>query len=132
LGRVGKTDSVDNGGDDQEVEEEPWANVFHSIQESYGWTDEMIMNLTLDRILQISRAIGRQKIKNLKLDLKVKEVEVRTICRFIACTAYPSKKGENIKRLLKEVEKIKFSMDDEKPKEPELGSYEQLQQVFGR
>ena len=131
MAKIGGTNKADSTGIRQkEIDKEPWATVFDLIQSEYeGWTDDIILDLTLDRILQVCGAINRRKAKKFKLDLKVKELVTRTICKFVAATAYPAKKGKNIKALIHAADEITF-IEDEGPREPKIGSYEKIKDLF--
>jgi hypothetical protein len=103
-----------------------------TIQAEYGWKDAYILDLPLDRILQILKAIKYRKTSETHLELKKLELSVKTLAMFISHTAYPAKKGKNIKALLRAAKDISFtgersekSMDNEKK-----GSYEALRGMF--
>jgi hypothetical protein len=87
----------------QNWERRPFARTFDLISAEYGWTDEQILDLTMERIAQVREVIWERRRIERHRDLVAREVELKTLASFIA--AGPSKGG------VKAAQKIRLRPD---------------------
>lgn len=65
----------------------PFARTFDLIAAEYGWTDDQILDLTMQRMAQIRSVIWERQDEEHRKMLSVKEVELRTLASYIAASA---------------------------------------------
>jgi hypothetical protein len=83
-----------------------YSRAFDQISAEYGWTDEMILDITVRRLRQILETIKeRHRVRKLERDM-VTEWQTKTLAGFIANTI-PVPKGKSNK-LAKEVDNIRL------------------------
>jgi hypothetical protein len=117
-------------GDDDE--RRPWAEVFDLILSQYpGYTDEMILDLSLARINQMVDVIVRRRIRDAKDQIRAQaqltEAAVKTMGAVMMNLAQTSKAQKAMGRML---ESVSFNLDGEK-KAKELPSTAKVTRLFG-
>lgn len=80
-------------------ERRPFARTFDLISSEYGWTDDQILDLTMQRINQTRSVIWERRKQERARDLEVREIELRTLATHISA-------GAGHKEGLKAAEKI--------------------------
>lgn len=117
--------------DDQEVEhvrqswaERPFARTFDLISGEYGWTDDQILDLTLARMRQIREIIWERTEQERRSELRVREVELRTLASYIAASG-GSKDG------VKSAQRIRLVAPLEGEKDVQMIPYEKAVRLFG-
>ena len=104
--------------DSSEKIEWTWASTFDLIESEYNWTDEIILELTLERINQIldkilDRKTDEEKLHARKFKFLAKCIEVSTklTCKYIVETC-PYIEAVNKQQIIQEIDKFKL-VDDE-------------------
>lgn len=82
-GTEGSSDPVEDR-EQRAWEQRPFARTFDLIAEQYGWTDDQILDLTMERIAQVREVIWERKRIERHRDLVVREAELRILTQFIA------------------------------------------------
>ena len=103
-----------------------WASTFDLIEVEYGWTDEVILELTLERINQIldkilDRKTDEEKLSTRKFKFIGKCIEVSTkmICQYLILTnPYIEPAGKN--QALQNIDKFKLVSDDDMIQESQI------------
>lgn len=73
-----------------------FASLIDKIQHAYGWTDDVILDLTLSRAVQMQEAINqREEIRHWEA-LKVTEWQVQSLAAMIANTVEDKKARESL------------------------------------
>lgn len=65
----------------------PFARTFDLIASEYGWDDDRILDLTMQRTAQIREVIWERQEEDRRRDLTVREVELKTLASYIAASA---------------------------------------------
>ena len=89
------------------------------ISSEYGWTDDQVLGLRLARFRQVRDVIWERRREDLHRELEVREMELRTICSFVAGSA-GNKDG------VKAAARIKLFK-----RKPKLPSTESVMRLFG-
>jgi hypothetical protein len=100
----------------------PFARSFDLLSSEYGWTDDQILDLTMERIRQCRDVILERKVEDHKRDLRVKELEVQRMTAYIAGAAGWKDGVKNAGR---------FELYERTPEDRPLPSYERLTKLFG-
>lgn len=74
----------------------PFARSFDLISNNYGWTDDQILDLTLQRMRQIREVIFERRAEARRLDLRDKESELRILASYMAQNKKAAKQAEKI------------------------------------
>lgn len=80
------------------------------IAEQYGWTDDQILDLTMQRMSQIRSVIWERQKEDRNKELSVREYELQTLAAYVAASAGNKKGLDNVSKISlvpSEVEKKK-------------------------
>lgn len=77
----------------------PFARSLDLIAAQYGWTDDQILDLTMQRMAQIRQVIWERQAEDRRKELSVREVELRTLASYIAASAGNKAGMEAAKRI---------------------------------
>lgn len=106
-----------------------WQHTFDLIESEYsGWTDDIILDLTLERIYQIVDAISDRKVREFNLEsqkqkitIKCLEISTKMICRYLVTLCpYVDPAGKN--QIFQDINNFQLIKDEdllEKPSEQE-------------
>lgn len=130
-------------GDDQPGDRvvEPWATAFDLILSEYaGYTDESILDLTIDRIQQMVKAIARRRDAQRRYEerrmLATAELHAKSLGMLLAGVAQTKKASKGISAAAKSIDFLGAhaevsKKDAEKPKEREVPTVAMIEATLG-
>lgn len=65
----------------------PFARTFDLLSSEYGWTDDQILDLTLERLRQVREVVVERHGEEERHRLRLKEQELQVLCSYIAGSA---------------------------------------------
>lgn len=92
------------------------------LQNSYGWTDDVILNLTLRRAVQMKEAIEQRTEFRSWEDRKLREWETQSLAMMIANSVENKKAREQLVQLAKDISLTK-NADTNKRQAPTRTTY---------
>lgn len=103
----------------------PFARTFDLIASQYGWTDDQILDLTMERVAQVRDVIRERMAEEKRQDLQVRETELRILAGHVHAAA-GNKKG------MKSADKIRLQpADDHAEQDQRMIPFEQAKRWFG-